>query len=220
MAHRWGRWLHNPCRLKSPKCFKAGGGGVRKGPQMGRSQDNPAAWGVPTASERGTKSEMARKWGGGGGGGATLPLPLGGSSPLQSGGQHQKWRTSGAGGYITLAAWEVPTASARVTKSEVAHRWARWLQNPCRLGGPNRFSPADKIRNGPQMGQLANPCRRGGGGGLQRRGQNQKWPKCGLGGYITPAAWGYPPLQSAGGPNRFLAGEKIRNGPQVGRVAR
>ena len=59
---------------------------------------------------------------------ATETLPLGGSPPLQSGGgQNQRWPTSGQGGYITLAAWGVPTASER--------------------GG--------KIRVGPQVGKVA-----------------------------------------------------------------
>ena len=77
-----------------------------------------------------------------------------------------------------------PTASERGAKSEVAHKWARWLHNPCRLGG----SPS-----------------------LQSGGQNQKWPTSGQGGYITPAASGYP--------HRFRAWGKIRSGPQVGKLA-
>ena len=44
---------------------------------------------------------------------------------LQSGGQNQMWPTSGQGGYITPAAWGVPTASERGAESEVAHKWAR-----------------------------------------------------------------------------------------------
>ena len=48
---------------------------------------------------------------------------------------------------------------------EVAHLWARWLRNPCHLGDPLRF----------RVG-----------------GQNQKWPTCGQGGYVTPAASGIP----------------------------
>ena len=58
----------------------------------------------------------------------------------------------------------VPTASERGAESKVAHKWARRLHNPCRLGG---WSPP-----------------------LQDRGQNLKWPTSGQGGYITPAAWG------------------------------
>ena len=64
-----------------------------------------------------------------------------GSPPLQRGGQNQKWPTSGQGGYITPAAWGIPSASERGTKSEVAHKWARWLHDPCRLGGPNQKWP-------------------------------------------------------------------------------
>ena len=128
VAHKWARWLHNPCRLGSPHRFRAGGK-IRIGPQVGKV--------------------------------ATLPLPPRGSPPLQSGGQKHKWPTSGQGGYITPTAWGVPTASERGAKSEVAHKGARWLHDPCRLGGPHRFKEG---------------------------GQNQKWPTSGQGGYITPAA--------------------------------
>ena len=41
---------------------------------------------------------------------------------------------------MTLAAWGVPTTLERGAKSEVAHKWARRLRNPCRLGGPHRFT--------------------------------------------------------------------------------
>ena len=92
---------------------------------------------------------------------ATYPLPPRGSPQLRSGGQNQMWPTSGQGGYKTLTAWGVPTASQRGAESEVAQKWAWWLYNPCRLGG----SPP-----------------------LQSGGQNQNWPKGGPGGYITPAA--------------------------------
>ena len=87
---------------------------------------------------------------------ATSPLPYRGSPPLQSGG----------------------------IKSEVAHKWAMWLPHPCRIGDPHRrraggqnqkwptsgrngyLTPAvsgnptaaergDKIRSGPQVGEMA-----------------------------------------------------------------
>ena len=63
---------------------------------------------------------------------ATEPLPPEGSPPLQSGGggQNQRWSASGQGGYITPAAWGVPTASER--------------------GGG-----AGRIRGGPQVGKVA-----------------------------------------------------------------
>ena len=82
-------------------------------------------------------------------------MPPGGSPPLRSAGLHQKWPTSGQGGYITLAARAVPTASERRADSEVAHKWPRWLHNPCRLGGPHRFRAGGTIRSGPQLGKVA-----------------------------------------------------------------
>ena len=57
---------------------------------------------------------------------------------------------------------KVATALERGAQSEVAHKWARWLHNPCRLGGPHRF-------------------RAGGGGGW-------RWPTSGQGGYMAPTA--------------------------------
>ena len=57
---------------------------------------------------------------------------------FQSGGQNQKWPTSGPTAYITLAVGGgggVHCASKRGTKSEVAHKCARWLHNPCHLRG-------------------------------------------------------------------------------------
>ena len=42
-------------------------------------------------------------------------------------------------GYITPAASGIPSACERGAESEVAHLWARWLHDPCRLGEPLRF---------------------------------------------------------------------------------
>ena len=80
---------------------------------------------------------------------------MGKAPPLKSAGRNQKWPTSGQGGYITPAAWGVPTTSERGAESEVAHKWARWLHNPCRLGGPHRFRVRGGIRSGPQVGKVA-----------------------------------------------------------------
>ena len=143
---------------------------------------------------------------------ATSPLPSRGSPPLQSGGQNQKWPKCGQGGYVTPAVSGIPSASKRGTKSKVAHLWARWLRNPCRLGDPHR---------------------------LRAAGRNQKWPTCGQGGYVTPAVLGIPSalergakLEMAhmwarwlrnpcrlGDPLRLRAGDEIRSGPLVGKVA-
>ena len=109
-------------------------------------------------------------------------MPLGGPPPLQSRGQNQKWPTCGQGGYITPAAWgvpialergaksvvahkwarwlhnpcrlEAPTALERGAETEMAHKWARWLHNPCHLGGPHRFKAGARIRGGPQVGKV------------------------------------------------------------------
>ena len=133
-------------------------------------------------------------------------MPPGGSPLLQSGGQNQRGPTSGRGGYITPAAWGVPTASERGPQSEVAHKWARLLRTPYRLGG----SPL-----------------------LQSGGQNQKRPTSQQGGYITLASWGVPiasergaqsevahkwarwlhNLFHLGGPHCFRPGGRIRGGP-------
>ena len=172
---------------------------------------------------------------------ATSPLPPRGSPPLHSGGQNQKWPINGQGGYMTPAASGIPSASDRGAKSEMAHKWARWLHHPCRLGDPHRFraegknqkwptsgqggyiTPAAsgrpnasergaKIRSGPQVGKVAtSPLPPQGSPPLQSGGQNQRWPINGQGGYITPAASEIPTASKRGA--------KIRSGPQVGKVA-
>ena len=78
---------------------------------------------------------------------ATSPLPYRGAPPLQSGGQNQKWPTSGQSGYLTPAVSGIPTASKRGAKSEVAHKWAKWLPHPCRIRDPHHFKAGGKIRN-------------------------------------------------------------------------
>ena len=151
------------------------GGQNQKWPTSGRNgYVTPAVSGIPTASERGAKSEVAHKWAkwlphrcrigdphrfrAGGkirsgpqvGKMATSPLPYRGSPPLQSGGQNQKWPTSGQNGYLTPAVSGIPNASERGAKSEVAHKWAKWLPHPCRIGDPHRFRAGGKIRSGAQ----------------------------------------------------------------------
>ena len=51
--------------------------------------------------------------------------------------------------------WGVPTASERGAESELAHKRARWLHNPCNLGGPHRFTAGGIITGGPQVGKVA-----------------------------------------------------------------
>ena len=207
VAHKWARWLHGPCRLGGPHRFRAGGR-IRSG---ARWLHNPYRLGGPHRFRVGGRIRSGPQVGQV----ATWPLPPGGSPLFQSGGQNQKWPTSGPGGYITPAAWGVPTVSEQGAESEVAHKWARWLHGPCRLGGPHRFRAGGRIRSGarwlhnpyrlggphrfraggrirsgPQVGQVATwPLPPGGSPLFQSGGQNQKWPTSGPGGYITPAAW-------------------------------
>ena len=224
VAHLWAKWLRHPCRLGDPHRFRAGGK-IRSGPQVGKMATSPvpsrgspplqsrgqhqkwptsgqsgyvtpAVSGIPTASERGAKSEAAHLWAkwlrhpcrlgdphrcrAGGkirsgplvGEMATSPRPSRGSPPLQSGGQNQKWPTCGQNGYVTPAVSGIPTAAEQGAKSEVAHLWAKWLRHPCRLGDPHRFRAG---------------------------GQNQKWPTCGQSGYVTPAVSGIPTVAERGG---------------------
>ena len=151
---------------------------------------------------------------------ATSPLPYRGSPPLHSGGQNQKWPTSGQNGYPTLAVMGIPTASERGAKSEVAHKWAKWLPHPCRIGDPPRCRAGGKIRSGQQVGKMAtsplpyrgfpplqigraksevahkwpkwlpHSCRIGDHHRCRAGGQNQKWPTSGQSGYLTPAVSG------------------------------
>ena len=53
----------------------------------------------------------------------------------------------------------------------MAHKWADWLHNPCRLEGPQRFRAG---------------------------GQSQQWPTSGRIGYITPVVYGVPNKISSG----------------------
>ena len=263
VAHLWAKWLRHPCRLGDPRRFRAGGkirsgrlvekmatlplpsrgfpplqtgGQIHKWPTSGQSgYVTPAVSGIPTASERGAKSEVAHLWAkwlrhpcrlgdprrfrAGGkirsgplvGKMATPPLPSRGSPPLQSGGQNQTWPTSGQSGYVTPAVSGIPAASERGAKSEVAHLWAKWLRHPCRLGDPHRFRAGGKIRSGPQVGKVAtSPVPSRGSPPLQSGGQNQKWPTCGQNGYVTPAVSGMPLALERG---------KMRSGPHVGKMA-
>ena len=251
VAHLWAKWLRHPCRLGDPHRFRAGGK-IRSGPLVGKVATSPlpsrgspplqsrgknqkwptcgqggyatpAVSGIPTASERGAKSEVAHLWAkwlrhpcrlgdlhrfrAGGiirsgplvGKVATSPLPSRASPPLERGGQNQKWPTCGQGGYVTPAVSCIPTASARGAKSEVAHLWAKWLRHPCRLGDPHRFTAGGKIRSGPLVGKVAtSPLPSRGSPPPQSGGQIQKWPTCGHSGYVTPAVSGIPTASERG----------------------
>ena len=90
---------------------------------------------------------------------ATLPLPPEGSPALHSGGQNQKWPTSGPAAYITRAA----------------------------MGVLGCFRAGNKISNRPQLGRVATYPPRGGSQTPHRGGQNQQWLRSGPVGYINLA---------------------------------
>ena len=149
VAHKWARWLHNPCRLGGPHRSQRGAESEVAHKWAGGYMAL-AGCGIPTASQRGQN----QKWPTSGPGGYITPDACG-SPPLHSGGQNEKWPTSGLGGYIATAACGMPTTSGRGAESEVAHKWAGWLHNPCRLWDPQRFRAGGRIRSGPQVGQVA-----------------------------------------------------------------
>ena len=236
MAHKWAKWLPHPCRIGDPHRFRAGGK-IRSRPQEGKLATSPLPsrgspplqsggqnlkW--PTNGQNGyltpAVSGDPRCFRAGGkirsgpqvGKMATSPLPYRGSPPLQSGGQNQKSPTRGKIGYLTAAVSGIPAASERGAKSQVAHKWAKWLPPPCRIGDLHRFRAGGKIRSRPQEGKLAtSPLPSRGSPPLQSGGQNHKWPTSGQNGYLTPAV--------SGDPRCFRAGGKIRSGPQVGKMA-
>ena len=178
MAHEWARWL-----------------------------PNPYLHGVPTASQRGAKSQVAQKWA------RWLhnPRRLGGPPPLHSGGQNHRWPTSGQGGYTNPATGGGAHRFKAWPKSEVAYKWARWLHNPCRLGCPPLHSGGQNLRwSTSGQGGYITPTALWVPTASQRGAESKvahKW-----------ARWLYSPY-CLGGPHRFTAGGTIRGGPQVGNMA-
>ena len=212
------------------------GGKIRSGPQVGKLATSPLPYRGSPPLQSGGKIRSGPQVGKV----ATSPLPYRGSPPLQSGGQNQKWPTRGQTGYLTPAVSGIPAAAERVAKSEVAHKWANWLPDPCYIGDPHRFRAGGKIRSGSQVGKLAtSPLPYPGSPPLQSGGQNQKWPTSGQSGYLTPAVSGIPTAAERGAksegahkwaswlphpcrigdPRLCRAGGKIRSGPQVGKLA-
>ena len=139
VAHKWARWLHNPCLLGVPTASKRGA----RWPHNSCCLRGPHRFKAGGRMKSGPQVSKV----------ATYPLPPGGSPPLQSGEENQKHK---------WARWlhdpcrlRVPTASKRGAESKVAHKWARWLHNPCCLGGAHRFKAGGKIRGDPQVGKVA-----------------------------------------------------------------
>ena len=157
MTHKWARWLHHPCRLGDPLRFRKGAKS-EVAHKWARWLHHPCRLGDPLRFRAVGKIRGGPQVGKV----ATSPLPPRGSPPLQTGGQNQKWPINGQGGYITSAASGIPSASERGTKSEVAHKWARWLHHPCRLGDPHRFRADAKSELAHKWARwLHHPCHLG-----------------------------------------------------------
>ena len=176
---------------------------------MGKVATSPLpSRGSPPLQMRGAKSEVAHLWAKW----LRHPCRLGDPHRCKAGGENQKWPTCGQSGYVTPAVSGIPTASERGEKSEVAHLWAKWLRDPCRLRDPHRCRAEGEIRSGLLVGKVAtSPLPSRGSPPLQSGGQNQKWPIYGQSGYVTPAVSGIPTAAERGG--------EIRSGPLVGKVA-
>ena len=106
----------------------------------------------------------------------------------------------------------IPAASQRGAKSEVAHKWARWLHHPYRLGDRHVCRAGGKIRGGPQVGKVAtSPLPPRGSPPLQSGRAKSEVAH-------TWARWLHHPCR-LGDSHRFRAGGKIRSGPYMGKVA-
>ena len=237
-ARLWAKWLPDPCRLRDPHRFTAGGQN-QKWPTCGQNGYlTPAVSRIPTASERGDKirsGPLVGKM-------ATSPLPSRGSPPLHSGGtksevaplwarwlrhpfrpgdphrlraggQNQKGPTCGQNDYLTPAVSGIPTASQRGDKIRSGPLVGKMATSPL----PSQGSPP--LQSGGTKSEVAHlsakwlphPCRSGDPQRFRAGGQNQKWPTCGQNGYLTRAVSGIPTASQRG--------DKIRSGPLVGKVA-
>ena len=225
-------WLHQPCcRGDQERPIK--GGKIRSGPHVGGLATSVVQHGGGQRFKEGDRIRSGPHVGGL----ATSPRPYRGSPMLHSGGQNGRWPTCGRIGYITHDVGGIPNTPERGIKSEVAHMWADWLHQPCRMRGPQCSIAGDKIRSCAHVGGLATPpLPHRGCAMLHSGGENRKWPTCGRTGCITPAYRGSPMLHSGGtksevahmwadwlhlpcrigGPQCSIAGDKIRCGPHVG----
>ena len=92
----------------------------------------------------------------------------------------------------------------------MAHMWAQWLPNPCRLRDPQCLEHAKKPEMAHMWAQwLPNPCRLG-GPQCSAQAKNQKWPTCEHNGHLTPTVSRIP---------NALHGGKIEIGLHVCKMA-
>ena len=114
-----------------------------------KSELTPAVSGIPTAAERGAKSEMAHLWAKW----LRNPCRLGDPHRLRAGGKIRSGPLVGKVATSPLPSRGSPPPQSWGAESELAHLWARWLHNPCRLGDPHRLKAGGRIRKRPTSGQ-------------------------------------------------------------------
>ena len=154
-----GEMATSPLLFRGSPALQGGGGGIQKWPTSAQSgYVTPTVSGIPTAAERGAKSEVAHLWANwlshpcrlgdpdrfraGGkirsaalvGKVATSPLPSRGSPPLHSGGQNQKWCPKEGGFAVQLL------LSRRFPKRGGRHG-PRWVGAKRPLGAVLKGSP-------------------------------------------------------------------------------
>ena len=133
---------------------------------------------------RGTKSVVARKWadwlhsrcrrGGPQRFRVCNPYCLGGPQRFRMGDKIRSGPEVGALATSPLPSGGPPHLRAR-DKSEVTHKWADWLHNRYRLGGPQRCRAGSRVAH-KWADWLHNPYRVGGSPTLWSGGHNQQSP--------------------------------------------
>ena len=223
-AHLWAKWLCHRCRVGDPGRFRAGDK-IRSGPLVGKVATSPlpslgspplqsggqnqkwptcgqsgyvtaAVSGIPTASERGAKSEGGHLWANR----LCHRCRVGDPGRFRAGDKIRSGPLVGKVGTSPLRSRGSPLLQSGGAKSEGAHLWAKWLRHPCILGDPHRFRAGGKPRSGPLVGKVAMlplPCR--GSSPLQSGQENQTLSTCGQSGGVTPAVSRIPTVAERGG---------------------
>ena len=162
----------------------------------------PAASGIPSASERGVKSEVAHTWERG----LHHPCRLGDLHRFTAGGEIRSGPYMGKVATSPLPPQGSPALQSGGQNQESAHECTRWLHHPCRLGDPLRFTAGSKIRSRPTSGQggYITPAASGIPTASKRVVKAEV--------AHTWAGWLHHPCR-LGDPHRFRAGGKIGSGP-------
>ena len=204
MAHMCAKWLYDPCHLGGHQRSARGRNQQWLcGPHVGKVAISLLlSWGSPTLNT-GTKprngfvAHMWAKW-------LHHPCRLGGSQCLARD-KDKNWLS---GPHVDTVAtsplpfWGSPMLSAgtKIRNGSMAHMCAKWLYDPCRLGGHQRSA---RGRNqqwlcGPHVGKVAISLLPLGDPQHSTRGQTQKWlcgPHVGKVATSPLPAWGVPNAQ-------------------------